>query len=366
MFELVVTLCLAASPSGISSGPASTASPICREVLIPGHETAERETCEADLARFQLPQGWPEGLAPESQDDLAGKLGCQHQGTALSVTEIAPGVFVHEGRIEEPGAENAGDVSNSGFIIGKTSVAVIDAGGSRLTGERLYRALRHQTDLPVSHLILTHMHPDHVLGASVFREAGASVVGHPALARALEDRAGSYLASFGRLIGDPAFLGTRVILPDNSAEEAKTVIDLGERRLQLRSWPLAHSPSDLTVLDEATGTLFAGDLLFDRHAPALDGSLKGWQAALEQLTELPVTQLVPGHGGPVLASPEGIEPLRHYLEVLARDTREAIARGEPLSRAASHIGEGEAANWALFGLYNPRNATAAYSELEWE
>ena len=50
-----------------------------------------------------------------------------------------------------------------------------------------------------------------------------------------------------------------------------------------RAWPTAHSDSDLTVLDEQTGTLFAGDLVFLPHVPVLDGSLRGWLNVIDEL-----------------------------------------------------------------------------------
>ncbi len=43
----------------------------------------------------------------------------------LSVGEIAPGVFVHQGRYELFTPRNEGDVSNGGFIVGRDGVAVL-------------------------------------------------------------------------------------------------------------------------------------------------------------------------------------------------------------------------------------------------
>ncbi|MCA0963996.1 quinoprotein relay system zinc metallohydrolase 2 [Salipiger bermudensis] len=334
MFEAVVMIC------------AALAGEPCRAALVPGSEAETLAGCEAALEARPV-----EGAA------------CRAAGGALAVEEVAPGVFAHVGRIEEPDAENGGDVSNLGFVIGEASVAVIDSGGAAWIGEALWRAIRAETALPVRHVILTHVHPDHVFGASVF--AGAEVVGHAGLARALAERQDNYLESYAREIGLPLFLGTRA--PEvTRAVEGGTLIDLGGRVLELRAWETAHSSTDLTVLDRATGTLFAGDLVFDRHVPALDGSLRGWQAVLTEMQALEVAQLVPGHGGPVLDWPEGSAPVLDYLDTLAADARAAIDAGTRLGEAVQQIGTGEVGEWALFEAYNARNATVAYTELEWE
>jgi glyoxylase-like metal-dependent hydrolase (beta-lactamase superfamily II) len=171
----------------------------------------------------------------------------------LPTAEIAEGVFVHQGPVALLGEGNAGDHANLGFVVGERAVAVIDAGGSRATGEALYAAVRARTDLPVAWLVLTHMHPDHVMGASVFREAGARVIGHARLGPALEARAASYEAALERALGPAAAIGGGIALPDEAVAERRE-IDLGGRVLALEAHPTAHTDNDLTAFDARTGS----------------------------------------------------------------------------------------------------------------
>lgn len=348
MFEAIVTLCL------------TLAGDSCRDVLLPGFELQDLASCEAALV--QEPVAISETFVGLR---VSGAPRCQKAPPPLAFDAAAPGVFVHLGQVAEPDAANGGDVANIGFVIGETSVAVIDSGTARWIGEGVWRAIRARTELPVSHIILTHMHPDHVLGASALVVGGAAVVGHAGLARALSDRQENYLQSIERLIGTAQFVGTEAPRPVVAVED-QLEIDLGGRVLALRTWPVSHTGTDLTVFDQTSGLLFAGDLVFDAHTPALDGSLRGWQAVMAEMAQLPVHKVVPGHGGPVLDWPEGAAPMQRYLDVLAGDTAAAIDRGDRLSDAVSTIAASEAARWQLFDAYNPRNATTAFTELEWE
>lgn len=350
MFEIVLTACLATTD-------------ICAERMIPA-SFADVATCEAAAstraAEFAVDHQGLNVSAPDcvAQTDLAARI------PPLEVTEVANGVFVHKAPHGVPDPQNAGDLANLGFVVGETSVAVIDAGGSRAVAERLYSAIRAQTDLPVSAVILTHMHPDHSLGASLFQEAGAVVVGHPNLAVALANRAESYASAMQRLMGPKAYLGTRIVGPD---ETEAVFVDLGGRTLSIGYTPeTAHTETDVTVLDETTGTLFAGDLVFSGHTPALDGSILGWQRVLDEMAGRDLQRVVPGHGPASLEWPGGADDVRAYLAVITEETRAAIAKGEPMSRAVRHIGESQRSEWELFEEFNQRNATAAYKELEWE
>jgi quinoprotein relay system zinc metallohydrolase 2 len=284
----------------------------------------------------------------------------------FDVKEVAPGVFVHQGRYEIFTPRNSGDTSNSGFIIGRDGVAVIDTGGSPRVGGRLLEAIRARTSLPIKYVINTHMHPDHVFGNAAFAGEKPVFVGHHKLPRALATRAEHYLTVNEELLGKEAFAGTRIIPPTLLVED-KLELDLGGRTLVLEAEKTAHTDNDLTVFDKETGTLFLGDLLFAKHVPALDGSIRGWLALLDQLkSRQDVTRAVPGHGPAAMAWPDALAAEQRYLDRIAEEVRVMIKDGRTLSEAMRTVGLSEKDAWVLFKEYHARNVSAAFAELEWE
>jgi glyoxylase-like metal-dependent hydrolase (beta-lactamase superfamily II) len=180
----------------------------------------------------------------------------------------------------------------------------------------------------------------------------------------LRTRGPFYIDAFRKVMGDGLIDEVRIVPPTLLVDGTRK-LDLGGRTLALRGWPAAHSDSDLTVTDETSMTLFAGDLVFLQHIPVMDGSIRGWLRMMDDLGRLPAARVVPGHG-PVSEWPAALADERRYLETLAVDIKALITKGVPIQAAAQSAAASERSRWQLFDDYNARNATAAFSEIEWE
>ena len=101
---------------------------------------------------------------------------------------------------------------------------------------------------------MSHAHPDHVFGAGAFLEDKPAFVGHARLAAALATRGDYYRERLEAVLGAGA--AGPLVLPTLEVED-RLELDLGGRIVRLTAHPLAHTDNDLTLLDAASGTLFA-------------------------------------------------------------------------------------------------------------
>jgi quinoprotein relay system zinc metallohydrolase 2 len=283
---------------------------------------------------------------------------------AFNLTAAQPGLYVHLGKdlpLDAPGHD---DIANIGFIVGSNCVAVIDTGGSVRIGRELRAAIRRRTPLPICYVIDTHVHVDHVLGNFAFKDDKPHFVGHAALADAMLRNRQYFVKEYGGDLDAPPS-PDQVIGPDQTVDRELS-LDLGNRTLRLRAWPTAHTDCDLTVYDERTGTLWTGDLLFRERLPALDGNLKGWLAAIDELSRIKARFVVPGHGSLSADLAGSLMRERGYLTALYDGVRSELAQGQSMQDAIGKVAVAERDRWALWQDVHPRNVARAYEELQWE
>lgn len=278
--------------------------------------------------------------------------------------QVAEGIYVHHGKHLDIDDGYQGDICNLGVIIGQEAIAVIDSGGSKHTGDQLLAAIRRISPLPIRYVINTHVHPDHTYGNAAFQNGTTHFVGHEKLATNMLLRKEQYEKLNARLLGaDGAASPT---IPPDTLVHAEQTLDLGHRILQLQARKVAHTHTDLTILDTQTNTLFAGDLLFAQRTPVVEGDLKGLIAVLEQINQQPYSLIVPGHGLESSDQKTIIGNELRYLNLLLSDIRNSIKKGISMEQTMDTAAASEHDNWVLFDIANRRNVNVVYPQLEWE
>ena len=282
----------------------------------------------------------------------------------LSISEVAPGVYMHQSTEHWPDRHNHGDIANIGFIVGSQCVAVIDSGGSPQQGIALRHAIQQITSTPICYVINTHVHPDHIYGNLAFKAPGVKFVGHHKLARAMASRAPHYLSRADEVLNIKVD-NDNIIPPDIEVKDSLN-LDLGNRIIRLSAHPAAHTDNDLSVFDQNSNTLWLADLLFLEHIPVIDGSIKGWLSELDKLEKQHFRLVIPGHGKPVSNWPLGMQAEKQYLSQLANDIRSYIKNGKTLEQAVNTISINNPSQWQLSEQFHRKNITIAFAELEWE
>lgn len=230
----------------------------------------------------------------------------QPRSYGLTPHQVAPGIWMIEGRREVFSRQNGGNIVNVALLETAAGAVVVDSGATAAMGAEL-RAFADQRLGGVLATINTHQHPDHWFGNAAL--ADRPLLALPQTAALCAQFAPDYAAGLYAILG-AWMTGTEARPPQG--ELAAGPLDLGGRKLRLIA-ASGHSAADLAVLDLATGTLIAGDLVFLDRAPSLpDADFAAWLAALDQLQGLGAAAVVPGHG-PVHRQGQGIAQTRAYL-----------------------------------------------------
>lgn len=207
----------------------------------------------------------------------------------LAPRQVADGVWLFEGAQDSIARGNGGAICNIVMLETPEGAVVVDTGGTARHGA----ALREFADGRlggVAASINTHHHPDHWFGNQAFADRPihalpGTIAAQKAGAQALSD--GLY-----RILG--SWMQGTAPLP--ATVQAGGDLTIGGRSLTVMALS-GHTGADLALIDQRTGILVAGDLLFLDRAPSFpDADIAAWRAALSTLGGLPVTGTIPGHG----------------------------------------------------------------------
>jgi glyoxylase-like metal-dependent hydrolase (beta-lactamase superfamily II) len=272
-----------------------------------------------------------------------------------------------------PGKDNEGNTSNAGFIVTSDGVVVFDALGTPSLGWALLQEIRKVTDKKIRYVVLSHYHADHIYGLQAFKDhTEATIVAQERASEykdnegTADERASQRLDQRRSALSPWVDANTRVVPPDITFKDRMTIA-LGDRRLTLIYAGPAHSSSDIMMMVEPDGVLFAGDIVQNSRIPFMnsdDVSTTQWLRALAEVERLDPKFIVPGHGRTSTEAKQAIAFTRDYIQYVRDKMTEAVQNWTDFDAAY------EAADWSkyrdmpAFSSNNRGNAYRIYLELE--
>jgi len=281
----------------------------------------------------------------------------------MQLKQVSKHVYYVEG---PPGAptDNDGFMSNAAVIIGDKEVVVFDSLGTPSLAYLLLTKIKRLTDKPISKLILSHYHADHIYGAQVYKDIGAEIIAplgaqtyinSPAAQGRLTERRESLFP----WVND----STRIVIPDRFISKDE-VIDIGGVSLKIVSLGSTHSDGDLMVYVNPDHVLLAGDLMFEGRIPFIAGSKPGrWLKYVTELDPMGFNVIIPGHGSASSDPKNAVSFTKNYLNFLHTSMMKAVEQLIPFDEAYADV------NWDTYKdipafQVNRMNAYFVFLDLE--
>lgn len=245
-----------------------------------------------------------------------------------TVTQVGPGIYA----ICHADGPDGNPQGNATVIIGERAVMVVDSSYLPSSAREDIAQIKTWTDKPVTYLVNTHWHPDHVRGNFEYRKAFPTIaivaqhetltLGHnyeggnlkrrPARLAAMRDRLKSGKSAEGKRLSaaELAELKTALDGSDKVSEELRDFhqelpdvtfdteinVDLGDRQVQIKHSGTGDTLGDAWVYLPTERVLVTGDILVSPVPYFFAGYPAGLLKTLRQLEPMDVGAIVPGHG----------------------------------------------------------------------
>src|SRR5574340_108070 len=152
--------------------------------------------------------------------------------------------------------------ANTGFIIGKKQVMVIDAKTTADAAKAMLAEIAAVTPNPVKYIVLTHSDGDHVNGLSGLPK-DATIIAHANAKKDMEEA-----------FKDAKFSALVPYLPGEIVNGSRT-LNVDGLEVRLLHFGPAHTSGDLVVYIPARKVAFIGDLAFVGRDPLIHGRKGG-------------------------------------------------------------------------------------------
>jgi cyclase len=228
-----------------------------------------------------------------------------------------------------------GGGGNTAVFVGTTGVVVVD---TKLPdwGRPVLEAIRNLTPKPITTIINTHTHGDHVSGNVEFPVTVDVIVQENTAANMQEMRASTQTAPSGQPPNIFKANNGRG-MPKKTFKDRMT-IGTGADRIDLYYFGRGHTNGDAWVVFPALRAMHAGDIFSGKNIPGLDAVNGGSGLAIaDSLTKAADTvknidTIITGHSGTMTVS-----DLREYAQFnrdFANDVRSAKAAGKSADEVA--------------------------------
>jgi glyoxylase-like metal-dependent hydrolase (beta-lactamase superfamily II) len=265
----------------------------------------------------------------------------QQQAPPLSVKPLKGDVYWTQG----------GAGGNTGIIVGKDGVIVIDAKTTPASAKDVLAEIKKITPKPVTTVILTHSDADHVNGLAAF-PAGLTIISQENCKKEMEASASSR---------NPA---PQDRLPTKTVANKENVTING-LKLTLLHYAPAHTSGDLMVYLPEQKIVFTGDIIATNQPYTLihaekNGSSEGWIQTVKGLVGLNADTYVPGHGD--LQTKADVQQRLAKVQARREEIKKLVAQGKSLEQVKQALGETDTPA-APGAPQFPSYTTVVYNEL---